>query len=164
MIVAFVIHIHPLSSPLLLRISPHTFAFIPIQPMSLSNRNRNNSKAFHLILPCVAPFCKGMHYHKTGVPWHMNSTFIIFLYLHLSLIFLLKCPILQVFSAFSGFCISGVSSQIFPYFLVLFPAILVNLLVNKCSVPTGYFRLLLLEAALPVRHRTAHGCKHSALR
>ena len=57
-----------------------------------------------------------------------------------------------------------VSSQIFPYFLVLFPAILVNLLVNKCSVPTGCFRLLLLEAALPVRHRTAHGCKHSALR
>ena len=98
------------------------------------------------------------------LPWQMKSIFIIFLYLHLSLVFLLKCPILQVFSAFSCFCVSGVSSQIFPYFLVLFPAILVNPLVNKCSVPTGCFRLLLLEAALPVRHRTAHGCKHSALR
>ena len=81
-IVAFVIHIHPLSSPLLLRISPHTFAFIPIQPMSLSSRNRSNSKAFCHILPCVAPFCKGMHYHKTGVPWQMNNTFIIVVYLH----------------------------------------------------------------------------------
>ena len=98
------------------------------------------------------------------LPWQIKSIFIIFLYLHLSLVFLLKCPILQVFSAFSCFCVSGVSSQIFPYFLVLFSAILVNLLVNKCSVPTGCFRLLLLEAALPVRHRTAHGCKHSALR
>ena len=96
--------------------------------------------------------------------WQMKSIFIIFLYLHLSLVFLLKCPILQVFSAFSCFCVSGVSSQIFPYFLVLFPPILVNPLVNKCSVPTGCFRLLLLEVALPVRHRTAHGCKHSALR
>ena len=81
MIVAFVIHIHPLSSPLLLRISPHTFAFIPIQPMNLSSRNRSNSKAFRLILPCVASVCEGMHYHKTGVPWQMKSTFIIVLFL-----------------------------------------------------------------------------------
>ena len=45
--------------------------------MSLSSRNRSNSKAFRHILPCVAPFCEGMHYHKTGVPWQMNNTFIL---------------------------------------------------------------------------------------
>ena len=78
-IVAFIIHIQPLSSPLLLRIAPNTFAFIPIQPMSLSSRNRSNSKAFRHILPRVAPVCEGMHYHKTGVPWQMNNTFIIVL-------------------------------------------------------------------------------------
>lgn len=129
---------------------------------------------FYSVIPCH--FCINDQYTRLiimahshifsslNILWQMKSIFIIFLYLHLSLVFLLKCPILQVFSAFSCFCVSGVSSQIFPYFLVLFPAILVNPLVNKCSVPTGCFRLLLLEAALPVRHRTAHGCKHSALR
>ena len=66
-----------LSSPLLLRNHPHTFAFIPILPMSLSSLNRSNSKAFRHILPCVAPVCGGMHYHKTGVPWQMNNTFIL---------------------------------------------------------------------------------------
>ena len=76
----FIIHIHPLSSPLLLRISPHTFAFIPIPSMCLSSRNRSNSKAFRHILPCIAPVCEGMHYHKTGVPWQMKSTFIIVLF------------------------------------------------------------------------------------
>ena len=78
-IVAFIIHIQPLSSPLLLKNPPNTFAFIPLPAMSLSSRNRSNSKAFCIILPCVAPFCEGMHYHKTGVPWQMNSTFIIVL-------------------------------------------------------------------------------------
>ena len=66
-----------LSSPLLLRISPHTFAFIPIPPMSLSSRNRSISNTFRHILPRVAPVCEGMHYHKTGVPWQMNSILII---------------------------------------------------------------------------------------
>ena len=70
-----------LSSPLLLRISPHTFAFIPLPSMSLSSRNRSNSKAFRHILPCIAPICKGMHYHKTGVPWQMKSIFNIVFYL-----------------------------------------------------------------------------------
>ena len=70
-----------LSSPLLLKISPHTFAFIPIPPMDLSSRNRSISKAFRHILPRVAPVCEGMHYHKTGVPWQMNNTFIIVLFL-----------------------------------------------------------------------------------
>lgn len=66
-----------LSNPLLLRISPNTFAFIPIPPMSLSSLNRSNSKAFRHILPRVAPVCEGMHYHKTRVPWQMNNTLII---------------------------------------------------------------------------------------
>ena len=70
-----------LNSPLLLRNYPNTFAFIPIPPMSLSSRNRSNSKSFRHILPHVAPVCKGMHYHKTGVPWQMNSIFIIVLFL-----------------------------------------------------------------------------------
>ena len=70
-----------LSRQLLLRNYPHTFAFISISPMSLSSRNRSNSKALRLILPCVAPVCEGMHYHKTGMPWQMNSIFIIVLFL-----------------------------------------------------------------------------------
>ena len=44
---------------------------------SLSNLNHSNSKAFHQILPRVAPVCEDMHYHKTGVPWQMKSTRII---------------------------------------------------------------------------------------
>ena len=75
-IVAFIIHIQPLSSPLLLRISPNTFTFIPILPMSLSSRNRSNSNTFRPIMPYSTPVCEGMHYHKTGVPWHTNSIFI----------------------------------------------------------------------------------------
>ena len=78
-IVAFsiqsLVYLPSLSSLLLLRISPHTFAFIPIPSMSLSSRNRSISKAFRHILPCVAPVCEGMHYHKTGVPWQMNKIF-----------------------------------------------------------------------------------------
>ena len=45
--------------------------------MSLSSLNRSNSKAFRHILPRIAPICEGMHYHKTGVPWQMNNTFIL---------------------------------------------------------------------------------------
>ena len=76
MIVAFNIHISSLSSPLLLRISPKTFAFIPIPSMCLSSPNRSNSKAFRHILPCVAPLCKALHYSKTRVPWQTMRTFI----------------------------------------------------------------------------------------
>lgn len=95
-----------LSSPLLLRNHPHTFAFIPILPMSLSSLNRSNSKAFRHILPCIAPVCEGMHYHKTGVPWQMNNTFIIVL-------FLLDFPRNALFcKGFRGFveCVFGMAS------------------------------------------------------
>ena len=46
-----------------------------------SMSHRSNSKAFRHIMPCSAPVCEGMHYHKTGVPWQMKSTFIIVLFL-----------------------------------------------------------------------------------
>ena len=41
------------------------------------------------------------------------------------------------FSTFFSFCVSVIYSQIFPYFLMLSPAILVNSFVNKRSVPTS---------------------------
>ena len=75
------VYVPSLSSPLLLRNYPNTFAFIPIPSMSLSSRNRSISKIFRHILPCIAPVCEGMHYHKTGVPWQMKSTLIMFLFL-----------------------------------------------------------------------------------
>ena len=80
-------------SPLLLRTSPNTFAFIPIPSMSPSSRNCSNSKAFRHILPCVAPVCEGMHYHKTGVPWQMNNTFIKSRIISQILIYLSAIPI-----------------------------------------------------------------------
>ena len=66
-----------LSSPLLLRISPHTFAFISILPMCLSSLNRSIYAVSRHIMPYSAPLCKVLHYSKTGVPWQMKSTFII---------------------------------------------------------------------------------------
>lgn len=70
----------PASSLLLLRNPPNTFAFIPLPAMSLSSLNRSNPKAFCHIMPYSAPVCEGMYYHKTGVPWQMNKTFIIISY------------------------------------------------------------------------------------
>ena len=70
----------PLRSRLLLTKSGCLFTFIPLAAMSLSSRNRSNSKAFRHILPCVAPVCECMHYHKTGVPWQIKSTFIMQFY------------------------------------------------------------------------------------
>ena len=160
---AFIIHIQPLSSPLLLRNPPNTFAFIPIPPMSLSSRNRSNSKAFRHILPCIAPVCEGMHYHKTGVPWQMNSTLIIFSYLHLSLVFFLKRLIFQGFPTFEFSFLFKVSSQIFSYFLMFFPAILVNPLVKQAPLPTGFFNYSLSDILLPLHHQNSHGCKCSRL-
>ena len=64
-------------SSLLLRIFPHTFAFIPIPSMILSSLNRSNCKAFrHIIMPYSAPLCKALHYSKTRVPWHTNNILI----------------------------------------------------------------------------------------
>ena len=80
------VYVPSLSSPLLLRNYPNTFAFIPIPSMSLSSRNRSISKIFRHILPCIAPVCEGMHYHKTGVPWQTN-----------------KILIFLIFPVFSGF-------------------------------------------------------------
>ena len=78
---AFVIHITSLSSPLLPRISPSTFAFISIPTMCLSSLNSSNSKAFRHIIPNSAQVCEGMIYSKTGVPWQIKSTLIIVLFL-----------------------------------------------------------------------------------
>ncbi len=100
-----------LSSPLLLRNYPNTFAFIPIPPMSLSSRNRSIFNTFHYILPCVTPVCEGMHYHKTGVPWQMKRIFIIFLYLLISCQILVFYCICQLISKFSF-------SYIFSQFLI----------------------------------------------
>ena len=72
-----VVHMPSVGSSLLLRISPHTFAFIPISSMSLSSLNRSNCKAFRHIMPYSAPLCKALHYSKTGLPWQMKSTLII---------------------------------------------------------------------------------------
>lgn len=68
-------------SRLLLTSSGCFFGYIPIPCMSLSSRNRSIFNTFRLILPCVAPVCEGMHYHKTGVPWQMDNTLIIVLFL-----------------------------------------------------------------------------------
>ncbi len=65
------------------------------------------------------------------LPWQINSTLIIFLYLHLSPVFLLKRLIFQGFPTFEFSFLFKVSSQIFSYFLVFFPAILVNPLVKQ---------------------------------
>ena len=69
----------PVSSPLLLRNPPNTFAFIPLPTMSLSSLNRSNSNAFRHIMSYSAPICEGMHYHKTGVPRQIKSIFIIYI-------------------------------------------------------------------------------------
>ena len=80
-IVAFsiqsIVYLPSLSSRLLLRNIPNFFDYYGSSPMCLSSRNRSNSKAFRHILPCIAPVCAGMHYHKTGVPWQMNKIFVI---------------------------------------------------------------------------------------
>ena len=88
-----------LSIPLPLKISPHTFDFIPIPPLRLGSRNRSIFNTFRLILPCVAPVCEGMHYHKTGVPWQMKSTRIIVLFL---LVLPRNALFCKVLSAFQG--------------------------------------------------------------
>lgn len=68
------VYLPSLSSRLLLRNIPNFSHYSSLSAMSLSSRNRSNSKAFRHILPRVAPVCEDMHYHKTGVPWHTKST------------------------------------------------------------------------------------------
>ena len=132
-------------------------------PMCLSSRNSSNYKGLCHIMPCVAQVCKGMIYSKTGVPWQTNSTLIIFSYLHLSLVFLLKRLIFQGFPTFEFSFLFKVSSQIFSYFLIFFPAILVNPLVKQASLPTGFFNYSLSDILLPLHHQNSHGCKCSRL-
>ena len=97
------------------------------------------------------------------LPWQINNTLIIFLYLHLSLVFLLKCLIFQGFPTFEFSFLFKVSSQIFSYFLIFFPAILVNPLVKQASLPTGFFNYSLSDILLPLHHQNSHGCKCSRL-
>ena len=84
-IVAFsiqsLVYLPSLCSQLLLRNMPIFFLYSASSALCLSSRNHSISKAFRHILPCVAPVCEGMHYHKTGVPWQTKSTFIIILFL-----------------------------------------------------------------------------------
>ena len=86
------------------------------------------------------------------LPWQIKSIFIIFLYLHLSLVFLLKHLIFQGFPTFEFSFLFKVSSQIFSYFLMFFPAILVNPLVKQASLPTGFFNYSLSDILLPLHH------------
>ena len=97
------------------------------------------------------------------LPWHTNNTLIIFLYLHLNLVFLLKRLIFQGFPTFEFSFLFKVSSQIFSYFLMFFPAILVNPLVKQASLPTGFFNYSLSDILLPLHHQNSHGCKCSRL-
>ena len=78
-IVAFNVHMSSISSLLLPRISPHTFAFILISSMCLSSRNRSIYAVFRHLMPHSAPLCKSLHHSRTGVPWQMKNIFIIVL-------------------------------------------------------------------------------------
>ena len=86
-IVAFNHQYLSISSLLLLRNTPNTFAFIPILLICLSSRNRSISKVFRHIMPCLAQVYKGMIYSKTGVPWQMNNTRIL-----IKTPFKMRCP------------------------------------------------------------------------
>ncbi len=93
----FFINISSLSSPLLLRIFPHTFAFIPIPGMTLSSLNRSIYAVSRLISPYSVQVCEGMNYSKTGVPWQIKSILIIdFSYLEMPY-FAPFCKVLLVF-------------------------------------------------------------------
>ena len=81
------VYLPSLSSRLLLRNISNFSLYSALSPMSLSSRNRSISNTFRHILPRVAPVCEGMHYHKTGVPWQIKSTFIIVIYPHLIIYF-----------------------------------------------------------------------------
>ncbi len=75
----------------------------------------------------------------------------------------LKRLIFQGFPTFEFSFLFKVSSQIFSYFLMFFPAILVNSLVKQASLPTGFFNYSLSDILLPLHHQNLHGCKCSRL-
>lgn len=122
-------------------------------------------------LKVIGKICVGYQFFITNsamgerqmLPWQIKSTLIIFLYLHLNLVFLLKRLIFQGFPTFEFSFLFKVSSQIFSYFLMFFPAILVNPLVKQASLPTGFFNYSLSDILLPLHHQNSHGCKCSRL-
>lgn len=131
---------------------------------------KGNNLAHHLIQSFAPGEATPEQAHEIGkqladevLPWQINSTLIIFLYLHLSPVFLLKRLIFQGFPTFEFSFIFKVSSQIFSYFLMFFPAILVNPLVKQASLPTGFFNYSLSDILLPLHHQNSHGCKCSRL-
>ena len=58
-----------LSSPLLLRISPNTFVFIPILPMFLSSPNCRIHAVIRHIAPYYVQSCRIMFYSKFEILW-----------------------------------------------------------------------------------------------
>ena len=50
---------------------------IVIPTQLLSSLNRSNSNALWHILPHFSPFCEGLHYSTTDLPWQTNNIFII---------------------------------------------------------------------------------------
>lgn len=58
-----------LSSPLLLRISPNTFVFIPILPMFLSSTNCRIHAVIRHIAPYYVQSCRIMFYSKFEILW-----------------------------------------------------------------------------------------------
>ena len=141
------------------------FIFIEGSPVNKSVKYQNRG-TMGVQIPFSFP--KGLDFKpfqaKVRVlPWHTNNTLIIFLYLHLNLVFLLKRLIFQGFPTFEFSFLFKVSSQIFSYFLMLFPAILVNPLVKQASLPTGFFNYSLSDILLPLHHQNSHGCKCSRL-
>ncbi len=58
---------------------------IVIPTQLLSSLNRSNSNALWHILPHFSPFCEGLHYSTTDLPWQTNNIFIIWIYPFISL-------------------------------------------------------------------------------
>ncbi len=108
---------------------------------TLSSRNRSIHASLRYIMPYFAPVYQSPIYCTTDLPWQINSTLIIFLYLHLSLVFLLKRLVFQVFPTFEFSFLFKISSQIFSCFLMFCPTILVNPLVKQTSLPTGFLTI-----------------------
>ena len=125
---------------------------------------QNHRKNFKILLLYLLPlFIISCITSLTSIPCINRRISFSFSYLHLSLVFLLKRLIFQGFPTFEFSFLFKVSSQIFSYFLMFFPAILVNPLVKQASLPTGFFNYSLSDILLPLHHQNSHGCKCSRL-